>query len=443
MNRKKLPFFLVLTLGLVVGTGVGAQDPDYVLDITDGSGSIGGVASVDFTTDITGAAGLAGWSWGICQTPAGIVDITAVADGSATAALNDGDGADFNAPTLIPGEGWTIGVVVNLLGMTSLAPGIGLQLHIGDYNLLAEGSATLSYCDTLGNPIVQTVLVDDIGNTIIPTILDGTIDVVSAPPPFTYDGRITNANYDQNTGVGSFTVSPTIVEDPANPGYPNDTQGFSMGLGHDSNLLTASTVDPAAALGALNGGSGPDFFGPQTLADGITVGVVYSLLATDAIAYDTAIEVLTISYDTVAGTLAGDADGEVTALSWIDTLGTPTVQNVVVIAGVSQAVLFNDGVINLNPQLEPVFVRGDCNDDGAVNIADGIWALNAMFQGGPPVTCAEACDAQDDGLSGDISDAMYIFNYRLFDGPTPPAPFPACGTDANPGAACDTYNSCP
>ena len=56
------------------------------------------------------------------------------------------DGADFNAPTLIPGSGWTIGVVVNLLGTTNLAAGLGLELHNADYSLIAEESTTLSYC---------------------------------------------------------------------------------------------------------------------------------------------------------------------------------------------------------------------------------------------------------------------------------------------------------
>jgi hypothetical protein len=79
-----------------------------------------------------------------------------------------------------------------------------------------------------------------------------------------------------------------------------------------------------------------------------------------------------------------------------------------------------------------------------VNIADGIWILNDLFQGGPTTTdtCAFANDANDDGLF-DASDATYIFNYRFLNGPLPPAPFPSCGQVAGQQPADCTDSSCP
>jgi aminopeptidase N len=63
-------------------------------------------------------------------------------------------------------------------------------------------------------------------------------------------------------------------------------------------------------------------------------------------------------------------------------------------------------------------MRGDCNDDGTVNVSDAVYIINYIFAGGP---------APDPLLSGDpncdndvnISDAVYIINY-IFVGGDPP-----------------------
>lgn len=76
----------------------------------------------------------------------------------------------------------------------------------------------------------------------------------------------------------------------------------------------------------------------------------------------------------------------------------------------------------------PVFIRGDSNEDGDVDIADVIWIVSELFWGGPRTSCPAAADANRDG-SVDVSDALYIILYRLDGGAPPPAPFPDCGTD--------------
>ena len=88
------------------------------------------------------------------------------------------------------------------------------------------------------------------------------------------------------------------------------------------------------------------------------------------------------------------------------------------------------------------FIRGDANDDGGVNIADGIWILNELFRDGAPSPCQSAADANGD-LGVSIADATYIFSYRFAGGDEPPAPFPECGVidlDAD-DLVCDNGNS--
>ncbi len=90
------------------------------------------------------------------------------------------------------------------------------------------------------------------------------------------------------------------------------------------------------------------------------------------------------------------------------------------------------------------FIRGDCNGDGMINIADGIFILNQLFGGSPPVrSCDDACDTNDEGLKN-IADAIYMFNFLFALGPPPPVPFPGCGFDPTADSlGCESFAACP
>ncbi len=90
-----------------------------------------------------------------------------------------------------------------------------------------------------------------------------------------------------------------------------------------------------------------------------------------------------------------------------------------------------------------MFVRGDVNDDGTLNIADPISLLGYLFGGQPAPGCPDAADGNDDGALN-IADAIAILGH-LFGGTGPlPAPFPECGSDTVQDSlpAC-TYKHCP
>jgi hypothetical protein len=88
------------------------------------------------------------------------------------------------------------------------------------------------------------------------------------------------------------------------------------------------------------------------------------------------------------------------------------------------------------------FVRGDVNDDGAVNIVDAIAILDYLFAGGDMPPCLDAADIDDNG-SLEITDPIIILRYLFADGPPPVFPFPNCGYDVTEDAiSCGSYSSC-
>lgn len=434
----KLGTFLSVALSLVCLGGV-AQAQNT---LSAGSATTsGGDVNVDISLDSVDIA--QGWSFGVCNTSD--VMVGTVLDGPATEALNGGNGPDFNQINMFP-EGWTVGVVISFLGMDTLAPGTGYVLNVAPYTPLtvpAAGDpdvvAPLDFCGTLGTPPVATVIVVG-GQSITPDQVSGAITIQGAPPAppsFTYIAPTQDVQFD----AGSFTANFAIEQNPdGDLAFPIDTQGFSMG-NENGALVAPTAVNAIGDLASLSGGAGPDFFGDNTFANGWTVGVVYAFLGGVFIQFDTAKEVIGVDYD-INGAAAGDSE----TLTWVGTLGTPPVSNVVVVAGQSIGTAAADGAINFIEVVIPSvdFIRGDCNDDGIVNIADGVWIINELFLSGPSSVCPAACDANADGMR-DQSDAVYIWNYRFLGGAPPSAPFPACGEslDADDVALGCDGGSCP
>ena len=75
---------------------------------------------------------------------------------------------------------------------------------------------------------------------------------------------------------------------------------------------------------------------------------------------------------------------------------------------------------------EMPFRRGDCNDDGAVDIADAVCILNWLFVGEATPGCVAATNTNGDDAA-DITDATYLLNHLFSGGAAPAQPFPDCG----------------
>lgn len=86
---------------------------------------------------------------------------------------------------------------------------------------------------------------------------------------------------------------------------------------------------------------------------------------------------------------------------------------------------------NLSPQ--GMFIRGDSNLDGQINLTDAVYTLNWLNTGGPPPGCYDAADMDDDGRIVD-TDAIRTLSFLFQGGPPPNCPF-CCGA-LPPFASC-------
>jgi len=123
-------------------------------------------------------------------------------------------------------------------------------------------------------------------------------------------------------------------------------------------------------------------------------------------------------------------DGSTTV--WLENgIGEPPLENILTVD--SRTVLpriGKAGTVFFAPEelVREVFVRGDSDGNGQVNISDAVVLLGYLFLGEAPVTCLDAADANDSGTIN-VADAAYSLNFLFRGGMIPPPPFPTPGLD--------------
>ena len=80
------------------------------------------------------------------------------------------------------------------------------------------------------------------------------------------------------------------------------------------------------------------------------------------------------------------------------------------------------------------FRRGDCTDDGEVNVADAVCMLNWLFAGAGMPGCVAALNTNGDAVVN-IADPVSLLDFLFAAGPAPAAPFPDCGPGTLPADA--------
>ncbi len=406
---------------------------------TDLMGPSGTSLQMPILLDIaTGMADLEGWSYGVCHDFTQLVPTQAI-NGSTTDTVQNGTPAGFvqiavdvGSPTEVGGV--SVGVVICLIGCATLPAGLGYELMLIDYDLIAPNGtdANLSFCDTAGAPPVATVVVVS-GQAIVPTQLSTSINIDIVPFVLEFG---TSAPVEQG---GSVTL-PMILNN-SQPVY-----GFSFGVENDPAVLAVTSVDEGTALAGFNGGEASFFHEDLSPSGGtgFTLGCVFSFSGTNAtLPPGGPYELATATYDVLGSAPLGD-----TILNFVETLSPPApappVALRISIGDDSVVPVISSGFVTVE-EGGVLFVRGDLNNNPGIDLSDPIGLLNYLFSGGIDPTCFDAGDFDDSGAI-DIGDAINLLGF-LFSGGGPPAgPFPDCGVDPSgdaDGLACVDSASCP
>ena len=88
----------------------------------------------------------------------------------------------------------------------------------------------------------------------------------------------------------------------------------------------------------------------------------------------------------------------------------------------------NSGFAPVDEPLPQIFLRGDADPTGELNLSDGVRILLYLFQGGSPPACMDAADV-DDNSEVNLTDPVYLLNWLFQQGPPLPAPSLDCGED--------------
>ena len=78
-----------------------------------------------------------------------------------------------------------------------------------------------------------------------------------------------------------------------------------------------------------------------------------------------------------------------------------------------------------------LFLRGDCNDDGIVNLSDAACVLNWLFDRAPQPGCIAALNMNGDEAVN-VADPVFVLNFLFVGGPRLSAPYPECGPGTLP-----------
>ena len=398
-----------------------------------------------------------GWSIAVCHsvdadTGDDVVEPSLIEASDTVNTSNDGKEPFFSATQIVAGEAFTIGVLVSS-GTDVVGPGTDIEAYTITYDLLAEGAADLTFC-TAGDPAVVSFFAIGGGadDDIRPAVSPGRV-IVAPVAPFELTLEVPNPVFYPTTGTDAglvdFDVQIFLFEiEEDSPTFPTDTLGFTLDLAYDPDIVEATDFVTSGVVGELRDGIGPAVELPTLDASGTaaTMLVVYSFDGTTALVFDgeEASEVAEISFSTLDGVLpvvGVDEDTETSMrLEWSDEFGAVPVSNRVSHQVEEDIIEEEVTAIDETVMFKPIipserFIRGDCNNDLNVDIADGIYLLNARFNDGPQGPCAGACDITGDGTE-DSTDAIYLFNHQFLEGPEPPAPFPDCAAPPDENEEC-------
>ncbi|HIC22345.1 MAG TPA: hypothetical protein EYO84_02885 [Planctomycetes bacterium] len=445
---KNLPLLLgVLACVTQIAGPLGAQN---IFTVGDGSAMPGN--NVIISVQIAHDDPVLGFSYGVRHNGAVLTPLN-IAEGSALAPLNGGTGADYFFQELNPSNG--PGVIVACIftfggSLESLPAGSGQEVAAMEYSMSASASpgssSALDPATDLGSPPTNIVFTVG-GASVFPATEAGSV-TVEVPAPTGVSSTLADicdcthqVNWTNNAAYSSVQVrvGGTLVAT-----VPGSATSATVTLPTSTtDICVRGLVGPVSSTDSCTTGACPVFVPP-----GAPDNLACSILTTDPIngctveanwANQGDYSLINVYLD---GVLQSSEAGATT--NWQSSLAlSPNSQQICI-----EAVDICGGVLgqiccDVICDAGPIFIRGDCNVDGANNIADVVAALGFLFAGAGIPLCGDACDINDDG-GFDISDAVYLLSNLFSDGNFPPAPYPNCGidpTDTDP-MDCDSFPPC-
>lgn len=210
-----------------------------------------------------------------------------------------------------------------------------------------------------------------------------------------------------------------------------DLQGFSISLVYDPLVWEFSHVEITGTITETAGAEFVEEFSDDDAGNAV-LGVLLDILPPYAgqVIPSTGIELeVARFYFDVQPDVFETVE---TTIGFAPSPGTPVVDNVFVIGNQSVQPLTIDAVIEV--AVQNIFLRGDADGDIYLDLSDVI--NNLVFMTGacpecPDPTCYKALDVNDNGII-DLADGIQLVNYLYTFGPPPAPPFPEPGPDPTP-----------
>ena len=207
-------------------------------------------------------------------------------------------------------------------------------------------------------------------------------------------------------------------------------QGFALSVAHDSDVLqiTGATQDGTDAAAVFPMGFERTETVDNETGAGFVCVLVLSLVQPVTLPPEGVFSLARASYR-VLSVLDGAEEIPAT-IEYRDGLrgsGQP-VNNVLTWNGRTVSPCTTPFSINLVPAPVEVFLRGDFDGGGVLDISDAVATIGYLFLGGRAPGCLDAADANDDGQL-DLADPIFCLDFLFRGGGPPPEPFPLAGPD--------------
>lgn len=330
----------ILIALMFAALGLGSVDAQQSMTIV--GGTTAGVAPETLDIRLDSTAPTEGYVLAISFSPSLLAADAFTADGS----VADAVGAELAIAELFP-NGATLGVVLDasppFAGQTIAA---GLDQLIGRLTLrptqlVAVATATpVEFVDgVLNNPPLSNILVQgglSVGAGSGLTLVDGSLTLQPPPPA----GLHVEDKTIPSDGQGAVRV---LLDNTS------ATQGFVVAIAHDSSVVTLDSIDIAGTVTAT---VGAELVVPTVHAAGGTVGVVLDFTSPfngQTIAAGSGLHIANFRYSSNS-TIVEPAPALTTDLILSDGIfGSPPLDNLVVVAGLSVFPVLDDGVLTLAP----------------------------------------------------------------------------------------------